>query len=63
MPYQYTLMVWAIVFGYVVFGDVPDMLTLAGAAIIIAAGLFIYFRERKVAGEMSKAFSVSASAL
>jgi len=37
-PYQYTLIVWAIVLGYLVFGDVPDLATLAGAAIIIAAG-------------------------
>ena len=50
VPYQYTLIVWAIVFGYVFFGDVPDLLTLIGAAIIVAAGLFIYFRERKVRG-------------
>jgi drug/metabolite transporter (DMT)-like permease len=54
VPYQYTMIVWAIVFGYVFFGDVPDLLTLLGAAIIVGAGLFIYFRERKVRGEMSK---------
>jgi drug/metabolite transporter (DMT)-like permease len=54
VPYQYTLIVWAVVFGYVFFGDVPDILTLLGAAIIVGAGLFIYFRERKVRGEMSK---------
>ena len=53
VPYQYTLIVWAILFGYVFFGDLPAPLTLLGAAIIVAAGLFIYFRERKVAGEMS----------
>jgi drug/metabolite transporter (DMT)-like permease len=45
-PYQYTLIVWAIVLGYAVFGDVPDLATLIGAAIIIAAGLFILWRER-----------------
>jgi drug/metabolite transporter (DMT)-like permease len=54
VPYQYTLIVWAVVFGYVFFGDIPDLLTLLGAAIIVGAGLFIYFRERKVTGEMSK---------
>jgi drug/metabolite transporter (DMT)-like permease len=54
VPYQYTLIVWAIVFGYVFFGDVPNILTLVGAAIIVGAGLFIYFRERKVSGQMSK---------
>ena len=45
-PYQYTLIVWAIVLGYIVFGDVPDLATLVGAAIIIAAGLFIFWREQ-----------------
>ena len=46
VPYQYTLIVWAIVFGYLVFGDVPAALMLLGAAIIIAAGLFIFLREQ-----------------
>jgi drug/metabolite transporter (DMT)-like permease len=45
-PYQYTLIVWAIVLGYFVFGDEPDLATLVGAAIIIAAGLFILWREQ-----------------
>ncbi len=51
VPYQYTLIVWATIFGYVVFGDLPDTLTVVGAAIIVAAGLFIFFREQKVTGE------------
>src|SRR5215470_6894356 len=46
VPYQYTMIVWAIMLGYGVFGDVPDALTLAGAAIIIAAGLYIFWREQ-----------------
>jgi drug/metabolite transporter (DMT)-like permease len=50
VPYQYTIIVWAIVLGYVVFGDVPDAFTLAGAAIIILAGLYIFWREQ-VQGE------------
>jgi drug/metabolite transporter (DMT)-like permease len=45
-PYQYTLIVWAIVLGYLVFGDVPDLATLVGAGIIVAAGLFILWREQ-----------------
>ena len=46
VPYQYTMIIWAIMLGYSVFGDVPDLLTLAGAAIIIAAGLYIFWREQ-----------------
>ena len=49
VPYQYTLIVWAIVFGYIFFGDIPRPGMLIGGAIIIAAGLFIFFREKKVA--------------
>jgi drug/metabolite transporter (DMT)-like permease len=45
-PYQYTLIVWAIVLGYVVFDDVPDPFTLFGAAVIITAGLYIFWREQ-----------------
>jgi drug/metabolite transporter (DMT)-like permease len=47
VPYQYTLIVWAIVLGYTVFGDVPDLLTLIGAVIIVVAGLYIFWREQK----------------
>src|SRR6266850_315369 len=46
VPYQYSMIVWAVMFGYVVFGDVPQVATLAGAAIIIGAGLYIFLRER-----------------
>lgn len=52
VPYQYTLIVWAVVFGYVVFGDVPDILTIVGGIIIVGAGLFIFFREQKLSGKV-----------
>ena len=48
VPYQYTMLVWAIIFGYLVFGDVPDRFMLAGSAIIVAAGLYIFHREQYV---------------
>ena len=49
VPFQYTMIVWAIILGYLVFGDVPDAFTLVGAAIIVAAGLYILWREQIVA--------------
>lgn len=49
VPYQYTTIVWAVTFGYLVFGDVPDVWMMAGSAIIIGAGLFIFLRERRLA--------------
>ena len=46
VPYQYTMIVWAAIFGYVVFGDVPTLATLVGV-VIVGAGLFIFFREQR----------------
>jgi drug/metabolite transporter (DMT)-like permease len=46
VPYQYTMILWSILLGYAVFSDVPDLFTLAGAAIIIAAGLYIFWQEQ-----------------
>ena len=48
VPYQYTMILWAVMFGYVVFGDVPSPSKALGAAIIIGAGLYIFLRERSL---------------
>lgn len=45
-PFIYTQLVWAVMFGFVVFGDVPDRWTLAGAAVVVASGLYLVHRER-----------------
>lgn len=50
-PFQYTLLLWGVVFGWMFFGDVPGWNVLAGAAIIVAAGLFIFYRERRLKSE------------
>ncbi len=44
-PYSYSSLLWAILFGWIAFGDVPGLLTLAGAALIVAASLYILHRE------------------
>ena len=51
VPYQYSMIVWAVMFGYAVFGDVPSMATIVGAAIIIGAGFYIFLRERQLGRE------------
>jgi drug/metabolite transporter (DMT)-like permease len=51
VPYQYSMIVWAVMFGYAVFGDVPSPATILGAAIIIAAGIYIFLRERELGRE------------
>lgn len=46
VPWQYTGILWGVLLGWLVFQDVPEAHTLAGAAIIVAAGLYILSRER-----------------
>jgi drug/metabolite transporter (DMT)-like permease len=46
VPYQYTMIIWGIFLGYVGFGEIPDAAMLIGAAIIVAAGLYIFMREQ-----------------
>jgi drug/metabolite transporter (DMT)-like permease len=46
VPYQYTTIVWAIILGFIFFGDIPSWNTLLGATIIVAAGIYIFFREQ-----------------
>jgi drug/metabolite transporter (DMT)-like permease len=45
-PYEYSMMPFAIVFGFVLFADVPSWLTLAGAAVVAASGTYNAYRER-----------------
>ena len=45
-PLHYTIIIWASFYGYILFGQLPDMWTLIGAAIIMASGLYILHRER-----------------
>jgi drug/metabolite transporter (DMT)-like permease len=49
VPYQYTQIVWAVLLGFLVFGDSPARHVVLGSAIIIAAGLYIFLREQQVA--------------
>lgn len=48
-PFRYTRLVFTTALGVMVFGDRPDVWTLIGAGIILAAGLYTFFRERQLA--------------
>ena len=41
-PYNYTIIVWAILFGFVVYKEIPDIFTIIGAIIIVVSGVFIF---------------------
>lgn len=45
VPFRYTSLIWAITFGYLIFNEVPDTLTIVGSGIVIASGLFTLYRE------------------
>jgi drug/metabolite transporter (DMT)-like permease len=45
-PFTYTMLIWASLSGWIVFGDVPSLFVVAGAAVIVASGLYAAWRER-----------------
>jgi drug/metabolite transporter (DMT)-like permease len=47
-PFRYTSLLWAIILGLMIFGEWPDGWTLIGSAIVVGAGLFSLWRERKL---------------
>lgn len=48
-PFRYSLLPWAILFGFLFFSEVPDIWMLGGSALVIATGLFTFHRERAAA--------------
>ncbi len=47
-PYRYTALLWSMLLGFFVFGDIPDSVMLLGSAIVVASGLYTFYRERVV---------------
>lgn len=47
-PFDYSSMLWALMLGYWLFGELPDTLIYVGAAIVAGAGLFVIWRERQL---------------
>ena len=47
-PFRYTALLWAIVLGWALFGTLPDALTLFGAALVVATGIFTFWREARL---------------
>lgn len=47
-PFRYTALIWAIFLGWLAFGSLPDPLTLFGAGLVVATGIFTLWRERKI---------------
>ena len=45
-PFSYLNLIWATIYGFVLFAELPDIWTIGGAAIIAGSGLYVYHRER-----------------
>ena len=45
-PLNYTMIVWAVLFGYLFYDDLPDIPTVIGATIIVSGGIYTFHRER-----------------
>ncbi|WP_120633004.1 DMT family transporter [Ruegeria sp. EL01] len=54
-PFRYTRLLFSILAGGLVFGERPDLMTLAGASLIIGSGLYTFLRERRLARDMALA--------
>lgn len=50
-PVHYTLLIWGTIYGFFVFGQLPDIWTLLGAAVIMATGIYVLHRERLAASK------------
>jgi len=46
-PFKYTNMIWGVLFGFLIWGQLPDRWVLAGSALVITSGLFIFYREHR----------------
>ena len=47
-PFEYSAMIWAVFYGIVLFGEFPDIVTIIGAGIVVAAGILMILRDRKL---------------
>ena len=61
-PFRYTALLWAIMLGYLIFGDVPDTAMIVGAVIIVGSGLYTLYREQ-IAGKSTPAAQSTSPAM
>ena len=50
-PFRYFTLIWATLYGFLMFGDIPGWRTAAGAAVVIGSGLYIFYREARRGGK------------
>ncbi|MHC1548650.1 DMT family transporter [Phyllobacterium sp. K27] len=60
-PFRYTSLLWAILLGFLFFGDLPDMPMIIGSIIVIGSGLYTLYRERMVSRVKPAATAAASS--
>ncbi len=53
-PFKYSSLLWAMAFGFLIWGDVPDAWTLLGAGLLVGSGIYIFHREGRQPAKMSR---------
>ena len=48
-PFMYAQIVWAVLFGFLIFGDLPDAFTWTGAVVVVVSGIYLAWREMRAA--------------
>tara|TARA_B100000446_G_C10333091_1_gene263030 strand:- start:188 stop:529 length:342 start_codon:yes stop_codon:yes gene_type:complete len=46
-PFEYTVLIWAVIFGFLIWGEVPDRYVWTGAGIIVSSGIYLISRESR----------------
>ena len=60
-PFRYTILLWAILLGIVVFGDIPDFWTIVGSIILVITGVYTFYRENKLKKRAQKEYAINSS--
>lgn len=59
-PFEYTSMIWALLIGWAVFGDLPALTVITGGLIVAATGLLIVWRERQLGLQRAKELAAAS---
>jgi drug/metabolite transporter (DMT)-like permease len=52
-PFYYLMLVWAVMFGFIIWGEVPSVSLIVGSAIVVSTGLFLFLREARLQRQLA----------
>jgi len=53
-PYRYSVLLFAIILGFLLFDEIPDTLTIIGSCVVVATGIYTFQRERRLAAQNAR---------